>query len=137
MGRRYRPLTMIELMVCLCILVMIGGFTAIQGGKFLKNHLFRMSVERVKSEVRMIKLLASSLDADVTVIFQYDGRNLSLKVETDEKLPYPFKSFSIEADECSFDQKDLEEVRAVYSRSRQAVHEVKITHGTDHYEFSI
>ena len=119
-------------MVCLCLLLMIGGMVGLQGGRFFKGHQFRLKVQHLKSEVRILKLLASSLDADFTLIFRYDGRELTLDMETDEKVPYLFKPLAMEVDECLLDNKPLEEVRVLYSRSRQAVHEIEITLDSDH-----
>jgi hypothetical protein len=137
MGRRKQSVTIIELMICLAILLMIGGIVGVQGRSFLKSHAFRMEAQKLKSEVRVLKLLASSLDADLSLIFRYDGETLCVDMETDEKLPYLFKPISFKIDGCLLDDRVLEETRILYSRSRQSPHFIEIALGLDHLKLEL
>lgn len=125
------PLTLIEITLSLCILLMIGGLTGIQGRSFFKGHQYRIGVQRLKSEVRLLKLLAVSLNADITLTFQYEGHHLTLLMDTDEKMPYLFKPLVLEADSCLFDHQELEARVVHYSRSLQEEHELELSLHSD------
>ena len=110
---------------------MIGGLVGIQGGRLFKGHQFRMHAGRLKSEVRMLKLLAASLDTDISLIFKFNEGHLALSLQTDEKMPYVFKPLKMEVDACFFDERELEEEIILYSRGRQAPHTLEVVLGSD------
>ena len=73
-----------EVMICLALMAMLGGFLAIKSGKLISEHRNRNELAKLKSELRLTRHLSRSLQADITLKLTQSDEGLVLTRTSDE-----------------------------------------------------
>ena len=84
MKKTKRPFTLMEVMICLALMAMLGGFLAIKSGKLISEHRNRNELAKLKSELRLTRHLSRSLQADITLKLTQSDEGLVLTRTSDE-----------------------------------------------------
>ncbi|MDX8430864.1 MAG: prepilin-type N-terminal cleavage/methylation domain-containing protein [Candidatus Algichlamydia australiensis] len=83
MKRKY-SFTLIEVMICIALMAMMGGFLAIKSGALLSKHRADSELANLKREIRLARNLSRSYQADITLSLTQTREGLQLIRSTDE-----------------------------------------------------
>lgn len=73
-----------EVMICLALMAMLGGFLAIKSGKLISDHRSQNELAKLKSELRLTQHLSRSMQADITLKLSQTKEGLQLVRTSDE-----------------------------------------------------
>lgn len=75
--------SLIEILICLVLLVGIGGFFSVRGYYLLGEKRSHVAMRRLADELYLTKTLALTHQIDITVILKQDSSGIIFKRETD------------------------------------------------------
>lgn len=81
-----KPFTLLEILICMALLLMLGGVTAIQGKKLIDNHRVESELVTLKAELYHTRSFVSSIHSDVSVTLENSEEGLVMKRFSHEPL---------------------------------------------------
>lgn len=119
-GENKKPLTLLELFLCVALLVLIGSFVIVKSRPMIDYYQIREGVQRLAKELNWSHKVSMSLSGDIDVLIERRGNILYCERMTDERVKFKGgnQTFKIkQIDQLFFEKEEIPKLKLFFDRS--------------------